>query len=56
MGIEENYFINVDISEEDTSVVLVYKECGSKLKVANTFTGKDAEKLHNILIGKEKLK
>ena len=57
MGVEENYFIDVDISDDlNASVVFVYKECGSKLKLMKAFTGKEAVKIHNLMIGKEKLK
>ena len=57
MGVEENYFIDVDISDNlNESVVFVYKGCGSKLKLMKAFTGKEAVKIHNLMTGKEKLK
>ena len=57
MGVEENYFIDVDISDNlNESVVFVYKECGSKLKLTKAFTGEEAVKIHNLMTGKEKLK
>lgn len=57
MGVEENYFIDVDISDDlNESVVFVYKECGSKLKLVKAFTGEEAVTIHSLMTGKEKLK
>lgn len=55
--IEENYFIDVDLSEDDKrSSVMVYRGVGSTVKMVNSFTGTEARLLHDILCGKKKLK
>ena len=54
--IEEEYFIDVDLSESDKeSVILIFRQHGSAVKMVNSFTGKDARKFFDILNGKEKL-
>ena len=56
MEVDENYFIDVDLSENPSvSVVTVYKQCGSSVKIVNSFTGKEAEHFRKILTGEEKL-
>ena len=56
MEVDENYFLDVDLSENPAvSVVTVYKQCGSSVKIVNSFTGKEAERFRKILTGEEKL-
>lgn len=52
MQVEENYFIDVDLTDDDrTSVIMVYKQCGSAVKMVNSFTGKEAVEIFKILNG-----
>ena len=54
--IEEEYFIDVDLSDNDKeSVILIFRQRGSAVKMVNSFTGKDARKFFDILNGKEKI-
>lgn len=55
MNIDENYFINADLSDNSTSVVMVFRQCGSTVKMVNYFTGENAKKFHKLLIGEERL-
>ena len=56
MEVDENYFLDVDLSENPSiSVVTVYKQCGSSVKIVNSFTGKEGEHFRKILTGGEKL-
>ena len=56
MRIEENYFIDVDLTDnEKTSVVTVYRQRGSAVRMVNSFTGKDAELIFQILNGDRRL-
>ena len=56
MEVDENYFLDVDLSENPSvSVVTVYKQCGSSVKIVNSFTGKEAERFRKILTGEDKL-
>ena len=56
MEVDENYFLDVDLSENPAvSVVTIYKQCGSSVKIVNSFTGKEAERFRKILTGEEKL-
>ena len=56
MEVDENYFLDVDLSEKPSvSVVTVYKQCGSSVKIVNSFTGKEADRFRKILTGEEKL-
>lgn len=58
MSVEENYFVNVDISEDNdnASVVMIFKQRGSSVKLLHSFTGGEAEKFYKILTGEEKIK
>ena len=54
--IEENYFIDVDLSEDrNRSSVMVYRSVGSTVKMVNSFTGKEAKLIHDILTGVRRL-
>lgn len=56
MEVDENYFLDVDLSENPSvSVVTIYKQCGSSVKIVNSFTGKEAERFRKILTGEDKL-
>lgn len=50
-NIEENYFIDTDLSDDNNSVVIVYKQCGSSVKLVNSFTGDNAKTFHKLLTG-----
>ena len=54
--IEEEYFIDVDLSEnEKESVILIFRQRGSAVKMVNSFTGEDARKFFDILNGRAKI-
>ena len=54
--IEENYFIDVDLSEDrNRSSVMVYRSVGSTVKMVNSFTGEEAKLFHDILSGVRRL-
>lgn len=56
MQVEENYFIDVDLTDDEkTSVVAVYRQRGSTIRLVNSFTGKDAELIFQILNGDRRL-
>lgn len=53
MNIEENFMIDVEISDhdEDFALAIVFNQRGSQMKVIKTFKGKDAVYLYKILTG-----
>lgn len=54
--VEEEYFIDVDLSDnDDECVVLIFRQRGSKIKMVNSFTGKDARKFFEVLNGERKM-
>lgn len=55
MNIEESYFIDVDLTDKSTSVVMIYKQQGSKIKVVNSFTGENAINFYKLLNGELKM-
>lgn len=55
MNVEENYFIDVDLTNDDTSVVMIYKQQGSKIKAVNSFTGENAINFYKLLNGELKM-
>lgn len=54
-SVEENYFIDVDLSDEKNSIVMVYKQSGSTVKMVNSFTGENASKFYDLLSGELKM-
>lgn len=56
MQIEENYFIDVDLTDDErTSVITVYRQRGSAIRMVNSFTGEEAVRLFEILNGERRL-
>ncbi len=54
--VEEEYFIDVDLSDNDNEcVALIFRQRGSTVKMVNSFTGKDARKFFDILNGDRKI-
>lgn len=54
--VEEEYFIDVDLSEnEKESVVLIFRQRGSAVRMVNSFTGAEARKFFDILNGNIRL-
>jgi hypothetical protein len=54
--VEEEYFIDVDLSEnEKESVILIFRQRGSTVKMVNSFTGTEARKFFDILNGNMKM-
>lgn len=54
-SVEENYFIDVDLSDEKNSIVMIYKQTGSTVKMVNSFAGKNAVKFYDLLSGELKM-
>lgn len=54
--VEEEYFIDVDLSENDKeNVVMIFRQRGSTVKMVNSFTGAEARKFFDILNGNIRL-
>lgn len=50
--VEEEYFIDVDLSENDKeNVVMIFRQRGSTVRMVNSFTGAEARKFFDILNG-----
>lgn len=54
--VEEEYFIDVDLSENDKeNVVMIFRQRGSTVRMVNSFTGAEARKFFDILNGNVKM-
>lgn len=56
MQVEENYFIDVDLTDDESkSVIMVYRQRGSAIRMVNSFTGKEAVEFFKVLNGERRL-
>lgn len=54
--VEEEYFIDVDLSENDREcVVMIFRQRGSTVRMVNSYTGAEARKFFDILNGRVKI-